>query len=132
MIERLLPLALMSSMGYKGYEKKDVITDKVRGFVVNIERVVNYQRISTVARAIELAMIDDDPPRIEDPAVFKKTVKNLVKIGKKGNGGDASKDFWGTEIKLRVKGNLFAVFSAGPDKTFGTSDDQKAIAELNR
>lgn len=132
MIERILPLALMSSVGYQGYEKKDVITDKMRGFVVSIERVVNYQRISTIAHAIELAMIDENPPRIEDPKVFKKTVRNLVKIGRKGRGGDPTKDYWGTEVKLRIKGNIFAVFSAGPDKSFGTKDDQKVIAELIR
>lgn len=131
MIERLLPLALMSSMGYKGYENKEVVTDKVQEVVHSIERVVNYQRIATVAHAIELAMIDENPPRIDDPAVFKATVRQLVGIGKKG-GGDASKDFWGTELRLKVKGKLFAVFSAGPDMKWGTKDDQRVIAEIAR
>lgn len=131
MIERLLPLALMGSMGYKGYENKETVTGKVQEFVHSIERVVNYQRISTVAHALELAMIDENPPKIEDPRVFKDTVKRLVGIGKKG-GGDATKDFWGTELRIQVKGNLFAVFSAGPDLKWGTNDDQRVVAEIAR
>ena len=115
MIERLLPLALMGGMGAKGYEKKEVVTDKMKQFVTSIERVVNYQRISTVAHAIELAMIDENPPKIEDPKVFKATVRELVGIGKKGK-GDASKDYWGSELRIKVKANTFVVFSAGPDK----------------
>ncbi|NDE15176.1 hypothetical protein EBZ80_09640 [bacterium] len=131
MIERLLPLALMGSMGYKGYEKKEVVTGKVQEFVHSVERVVNYQRMSTVAHALELAMIDEHPPRIDDQRVFKETVQRLVGIGRKGK-GDASKDFWGTELRIQVKGNLFAIFSAGPDMKWGTSDDQRVVAEIAR
>ena len=131
MIERLLPIALMGSMGYKGVEKKEVVTDKIKDFIHSIESVVNYQRISTVAHAIELAMIDEHPPKIADPKVFKATVKKLVGIGKKGK-GDASKDFWGTELRLTVKGNTFVVFSAGPDMKWRTKDDQSVLAEIIR
>lgn len=131
MIERLLPIALASGISYKGYEKKDVVTDKLKGFVVSIESVVNSQRIGMVAHALELAMIDDNPPKVEDPKVFKATVRKLVKIGKK-NIGDPSNDYWGTELRMRLQKNLIIIYSAGPDKKFGTKDDQNAIGELVR
>ena len=76
-------------------------------------------------------MIDEHPPRIDDQRVFKETVQRLVGIGRKGK-GDASKDFWGTELRIQVKGNLFAIFSAGPDMKWGTSDDQRVVAEIAR
>lgn len=131
MIERLLPIALASGIGYQGYEKKDVLTEKAKGFVTSIESVVNNQRIGMVSHALELAMIDENPPNIEDPKIFKATVRKLVKIGKK-NIGDPSKDYWGTELRIRLEKNLIIIYSAGPDKQFGSADDQHAISELTR
>ncbi|MEY4632495.1 MAG: hypothetical protein RIQ81_2615 [Pseudomonadota bacterium] len=131
MIERLLPIALASGISYKGYENKDVITDKLKGFVTSIESVVNSQRIGMVAHALELAMIDENPPKIEDPKIFKETVRKLVKIGKK-NIGDPAKDYWGTELRMRLEKNTIIIYSAGPDQKFGTKDDQHAITEFVR
>ena len=131
MIERLLPLALMGSMGYKGFQKKEVVTDKFKDFFHSVERVVNYQRMSTVSHAIQLAMISENPPDIKNPKVFKATTRELVGIGKNGK-GDSSKDYWGTELRLKVKENIFVVLSAGPDMEWDTRDDQSIRAELIR
>ncbi|CAN5801280.1 hypothetical protein BH23GEM11_BH23GEM11_04600 [soil metagenome] len=32
-------------------------------------------------------------------------------------------DAWGTRYQLRVRGTVFEVMAAGPDRTFGTDDD---------
>jgi hypothetical protein len=131
MIERLLPIALASGIGYKGYEQKDIVADKAKGFVASIESIVNNQRIGMVAHALELAMIDENPPNIANPRIFKATVRKLVRIGKKSI-GDPSKDYWGTDLRIRLEKNMIIIYSAGPDKQFGSRDDQHAISEIVR
>lgn len=117
MIAKLLPLMLMTAGVYQGAEKFEPLLNMVT-------TVSTQSEINEAAHFIELDVVTGTP--MPTPEQFGEYLrKNMRNPGKPR---DFALDQWGTPYKLVVEGRSgFEIVSAGPDKSFDTDDDVKAI-----
>lgn len=83
------------------------------------------QRAKTKISDAELATIRNAV--FEYESRFNQLPNNLDELQKAGSlsGNSALNDPWGTKYQSKVANNKFYLISAGPDKAFGTTDDEE-------
>ena len=121
---KMLPLVLAGGIAAHG---KGSIKDKIARMTGSLTHAVNKQRMSAVLYAIQLEEVTESGPvaAVQDRDQLLRFIRANVRIKDKPD-DDPARDMWGTEYDVKNNPQSFTLVSAGPDKKFGTSDDDSA------
>jgi|GEM_PF-2220604 len=125
---KLLPLLLISGIAV---HSKDDIKQRLSKLTGSFERTTNTQRMGSIlyAMQLEIASSEEGQLDIKSQADLRKFIRQRVRI--KGQpGADSSLDIWGIPFNFRSEPQKFTLLSAGPDKRFGTKDDDTLAQNL--
>lgn len=102
-----------------------IAADQAADGFTGATQVGALQRAKSKISDAELATIRNAVFEFESR--FNRLPNNLDELQKAGSlsGNSALLDPWGTKYQSKVANNKFYLISAGPDKAFGTSDDQE-------
>ena len=114
---KLLPAAALGLVAYLNADDMKKYLDIVGKVQVAATEGIEMQGI---AEAVAAEYTSEGTLPLDNFGQFLK--ENMREKGGKDT-RDRSKDLWGTDYRLNVKGEGFEVKSAGPDKTWSTSDD---------
>lgn len=114
---KLLPAAALGLVAYLNADDLKKYLDIVGKVQVAATSGIEMQGI---AEAVAMEFTNEGTLPLDNFGQFLKD--NLREKGGK-NTRDRTKDMWGTEYKLILKGEGFEVQSAGPDKAWKTEDD---------
>ena len=114
---KLLPAAALGIVAYLNADDLKKYLDIVGKVQVAATSGIEMQGI---AEAVAMEFTNEGTLPLDNFGQFLKD--NLREKGGK-NTRDRTKDMWGTEYKLILKGEGFEVQSAGPDKAWKTEDD---------
>ena len=101
-----------------------VAVPRLTGKVESAQRNAAKQGIAVIEGAIDVYEVDNGK--------LPESLQNLMTKGGEANWqgpylrkAESLKDPWGTEFQYGKQGNMYTVVSAGPDLSFGSSDDVK-------
>lgn len=101
-----------------------IAVPRLTGKVEGAQRNAAKQGISVIEGAIDVYEVDNGR--------LPESLQSLMTKGSEPNWqgpylrkAESLKDPWGTEFQYSKQGNMYAVISAGPDLSFGSSDDVK-------
>ena len=101
-----------------------VAVPRLTGKVESAQRNAAKQGISVIEGAIDVYEVDNGK--------LPESLQSLMTKGGEANWqgpylrkAESLKDPWGTEFQYGKQGNMYTVVSAGPDLSFGSSDDVK-------
>lgn len=101
-----------------------VAVPRLTGKVEGAQRNAAKQGIAVIEGAIDVYEVDNGK--------LPESLQNLMTKGGEANWqgpylrkAESLKDPWGTEFQYGKQGNMYTVVSAGPDLSFGSSDDVK-------
>ena len=101
-----------------------VAVPRLTGKVESAQRNAAKQGIAVIEGAIDVYEVDNGR--------LPESLQSLMTKGSEPNWqgpylrkAESLKDPWGTEFQYSKQGNMYAVISAGPDLSFGSSDDVK-------
>jgi hypothetical protein len=104
------------------------IKEKVAAHAGIGDKMLTKSRIVAILDAAVLEAAGSEDFTFASQEEFRGFVRQRVRMGK--GKGDPAKDQWGTPLRCEIRGKIFKVFSAGPDRTFGTADDLAGEQEL--
>ncbi|MCX7918954.1 MAG: type II secretion system protein GspG [bacterium] len=107
-----------------------IAIDQAADGLTGATQVGALQRAKTKISDAELAVIRNAV--FEFQSRFNRMPNNLDELQQTGSlsGSSGLNDPWGTKYQSKLVNNKFYIITAGPDKAFGTSDDQEI--EINR
>jgi len=122
MLIKLMPLLLISGIAV---HSKDDIKKRVSKLTGSFERTTNNQRMGSILYAMQLEIIGQDDPQqfINNQQQLRQFIRQRVRIKGQPN-ADSSLDVWGTPFNYQQTPQKFTLLSAGPDRRFGTADDE--------
>ena len=101
-----------------------IAVPRLTGKVEGAQRNAAKQGISVIEGAIDVYEVDNGR--------LPESLQSLMTKGSEPNWqgpylrkAESLKDPWGTDFQYSKQGNMFSVISAGPDLSFGSSDDVK-------
>ena len=101
-----------------------VAVPRLTGKVESAQRNAAKQGIAVIEGAIDVYEVDNGK--------LPESLQSLMTKGGEANWqgpylrkAESLKDPWGTEFQYGKQGNMYTVVSAGPDLSFGSSDDVK-------
>jgi len=124
---KILPLAALAGFGYANSETLTKAFDVIGKVQVEATSSIEMQNI---ARTVAMEYVESNTIPLEN---FSEWLKQNMREASGQSARDRSRDMWGTPYRIARSGrNGFEIQCAGPDKTWGTTDDIKLAHSLDQ